>query len=524
MVSWHRPSAAQKGGLSLGRKLARCAADERGQIIPLLMVAMTALLATGILLFQTGRAADLRAQGQTAADAAALGGGQELMRQLTSLDGSLNVDEGAVRDAAAEYASRNDGELTSFERDGYEVRVQVRTKKSLGGDEGGAAPDDDDDERGTARAQARVEVLTGFNGFGFFGGLGATTEGLAPALEDAAALATKMGLTITSTTGGVHAAGSFHYKGLAIDVGGSASRMREYFLAVLERYGTGQFLELFYDAMPYYVDNGRRIGGQFGGHGDHVHLALPGNAKPIGGEDEDEDDSGKGGDAKGKDGGREGGGNEGDGGEGDDGDTDTGSGLCDGQPDSEGTLDDDEKKKDEDDRGAGRRPQSRRARAGPPSLEEVRDSKSIPAIVYAVGRSLGATSKQMLAAFETAIVESRFQNLPYGDRDSLGVFQQRPSAGWGTPQQILDPFYAARKFFLAAKKVPQGGTTGQLAQSVQISAFPERYDQVEAQAEQLIEQVESGKRPIIKGGLGAIAPCGLPVSGGATVKLVEYEG
>ena len=58
----------------------------------------------------------------------------------------------------------------------------------------------------------------------------------------------------------------------------------------------------------------------------------------------------------------------------------------------------------------------------------------------------GASPKVRLAAFETAIVESGVHNLNYGDRDSLGVFQQRPSAGWGTPAQVTNVDYAATQF------------------------------------------------------------------------------
>jgi Putative Flp pilus-assembly TadE/G-like len=493
--------------------VARLHRDESGQIIPLLFVVLVALMATGILLFQTGRAADLRAQAQTAADAAALAAGQELEQQLTMLDGStLAVNEVAVRAAAEDYAERNDARVTSFDRDGYDVRVTVTGTETLGGDEPGASPDDDDDKSATARAQARVTPFFGFNGFGAFGGFGAPLSGLAQSLKDASELAVEMGLTVTSTTGGVHVTNSFHYRGLAIDVSGTASAMRAFFFEALETYGAANTIELFYDPIGYYIKYGQRVSGAIGGHSDHVHLALRGDAEPIGAETRTvSNDSGAGG--SGRSGGRD------DGDSGSSADTtpaSTSGGTCgdaaDADTDPPGASD------DTDDRA----PRPRQGRAGAPSLSEVQDSESIPAIVYAVGASMGATAKQMLAAFEAAIVESGFRNLPDGDRDSLGVFQQRPSQGWGAPSQILNPFYAARKFFEGAQRVSQGGTAGQLAQRVQISGFPERYDQVATQAADLIARVESGERPVIRGGLGAIAPCGLSVLGGATVKLVEY--
>lgn len=109
--------------------------------------------------------------------------------------------------------------------------------------------------------------------------------------------------------------------------------------------------------------------------------------------------------------------------------------------------------------------------------------------IYNVGLQMGVTPLQMRAAFAAAWVESRFRNLNYGDRDSLGVFQQRPSQGWGTPQQVTNVEYAARKFFETAQRVSQTGTPGQLAQRVQRSAFPERYDEQIAAADELLALV-----------------------------------
>ncbi|MFC4492802.1 hypothetical protein ACFPA8_01455 [Streptomyces ovatisporus] len=109
--------------------------------------------------------------------------------------------------------------------------------------------------------------------------------------------------------------------------------------------------------------------------------------------------------------------------------------------------------------------------------------------VHDVATQRGVTEKVMLAAFEAGWVESHMHNLNCGDRDSLGVFQQRPSAGWGTPEQILDPVYATNAFLDQA--IPNdannpGFTAGELAQSVQRSAFPERYDQSEGKAREMI--------------------------------------
>jgi hypothetical protein len=80
-----------------------------------------------------------------------------------------------------------------------------------------------------------------------------------------------MGLQITSTTGGQHAANSWHYKGRAADVAGAPAQMAAFFNAALDRYGRN-LLELFYDPLGG-IKNGKRIGA-IGGHSDHVHIAL----------------------------------------------------------------------------------------------------------------------------------------------------------------------------------------------------------------------------------------------------------
>ncbi|MDX8029763.1 VCBS repeat-containing protein [Lentzea sp. BCCO 10_0856] len=112
--------------------------------------------------------------------------------------------------------------------------------------------------------------------------------------------------------------------------------------------------------------------------------------------------------------------------------------------------------------------------------------------VYEVGKRYLVSPKVMLAGFETGWVESHMNNLDCGDRDSLGVFQQRPSQGWGTPEQIRNVDYAATQFFTRAVNVDRanpGYTAGQIAQAVQISGHPERYDQFEATARQLLAEV-----------------------------------
>ena len=113
----------------------------------------------------------------------------------------------------------------------------------------------------------------------------------------------------------------------------------------------------------------------------------------------------------------------------------------------------------------------------------------IAATIIRVGQQMGATFTQIRAALAAAWVESRFQNLSYGDRDSLGVFQQRPSQGLGTAAQIMNVEYAASKFYVAAKRVSNAGTAGEIAQRVQRSAYPSRYDEQIGAADEILRRL-----------------------------------
>jgi hypothetical protein len=109
------------------------------------------------------------------------------------------------------------------------------------------------------------------------------------------------------------------------------------------------------------------------------------------------------------------------------------------------------------------------------------------ATIAAVARSRGLAPQATVIALATAQQESRLRNLDYGDRDSLGLFQQRPSQGWGSDAQVQDPVYAAGKFFDHLVRVP-GWETGDLttvADTVQRSAFPLAYRQWTGMAETL---------------------------------------
>jgi murein DD-endopeptidase MepM/ murein hydrolase activator NlpD len=95
------------------------------------------------------------------------------------------------------------------------------------------------------------------------------------------------------------------------------------------------------------------------------------------------------------------------------------------------------------------------------------------AIIATVGSQMGMSTRDLEIGIMTAIAESTLRNLNYGDRDSLGLFQQRPSAGWGTPAQVTNPRYAASKFFSALRGVDGRNSMAPwlAAQAVQRSAF-----------------------------------------------------
>ncbi|GGN86794.1 hypothetical protein GCM10010112_68770 [Actinoplanes lobatus] len=100
------------------------------------------------------------------------------------------------------------------------------------------------------------------------------------------------------------------------------------------------------------------------------------------------------------------------------------------------------------------------------------------ATIAAVGVRRGMPEQAVVVALATAFQESKLENLDSGDRDSVGLFQQRPSQGWGTVEQIQDPRYAAGKFYTALKKVKgwEEMRVTDAAQRVQRSAYPNAYE------------------------------------------------
>ncbi|MFJ4184228.1 C40 family peptidase [Kitasatospora sp. NPDC089509] len=123
--------------------------------------------------------------------------------------------------------------------------------------------------------------------------------------------------------------------------------------------------------------------------------------------------------------------------------------------------------------------------------EQIPNAKTI----QATGVAMHIPVRGQVVALATALQESELRNVNDGDRDSLGLFQQRPSQDWGTPQQIMQPVYASTKFYEALQKVSgwESMTVTQAAQAVQRSGFPDAY----AKWQPLAEALQKALAPLL---------------------------
>ncbi|HEY8654351.1 MAG TPA: hypothetical protein VIL87_14860 [Dermatophilaceae bacterium] len=122
------------------------------------------------------------------------------------------------------------------------------------------------------------------------------------------------------------------------------------------------------------------------------------------------------------------------------------------------------------------------------------------ATITAIALKRGLPARAATIANATAIQESKLRNIRFGDRDSLGLFQQRPSQGWGTAEQILDPVYATNQFYDALIKINgyQAMEITKVAQLVQRSATPQAYASHEQEG-RILASTLAGHSP---GGIG----------------------
>lgn len=142
------------------------------------------------------------------------------------------------------------------------------------------------------------------------------------------------------------------------------------------------------------------------------------------------------------------------------------------------------------DGGEGARPQD----TSQLSQEKIDNARTI----IAVGKGADLSAQAQKIAVMTALQESSLRNLDSGDKDSAGLFQQRPSYGWGTHGQITDAVYASKSFYGVNPECPNPGLLqiagwetmdpGAAAQAVQGSGHPDAYDKWETLAEELVDE------------------------------------
>ena len=372
---------------------------EDGQILPGLLTVLLALLAVGVLTFQVGKAAVLRSEAQTAADAAALAGAQEIRRQLSAqwassgtTDLSL-LDQRLVRAEMDDYARLNGGRVVAREIDGVDVKATAVTLESLGED---AREIGEQDETGHAKARARVSLLaSGVGGLGGGGNLGPLPTGAPPKIPERAwkALAERLG-SGPPDCGGVVTLGRFlvshgfqvgenrHFGGIQAQHTAGGWHYRCDGAGALDvNFGAGgDLVPAEVAAIDPIIAPLRRLGfrtiWRAPDHNDHLHVDIA-NSGPIG----------------------------------------AGGGSMGGFA---GPLEDailevkliDYEAPDAAFLGLGGGAGG--FFAGPP------DPRAAQAICT-VARSMRASGKVVLAAYEAAIVESGVHSLPYGDRDSLGL-------------------------------------------------------------------------------------------------------
>jgi hypothetical protein len=124
------------------------------------------------------------------------------------------------------------------------------------------------------------------------------------------------------------------------------------------------------------------------------------------------------------------------------------------------------------------------------------DQAHLASIIAGVSVRRGLPPRAASIALATAYQETGIRNLDYGDSDSVGLFQQRPSQGWGTRQQLMDPYYSTGKFYDALVKIKNWETDdiNDVAQKVQRSGHPEAYRDHEADARVLASTL-TGQSP-----------------------------
>jgi cell wall-associated NlpC family hydrolase len=149
------------------------------------------------------------------------------------------------------------------------------------------------------------------------------------------------------------------------------------------------------------------------------------------------------------------------------------------------------------------------------------------AMIISIGKQRNLPALAWQIAIQAAMQESGLRNLPGGDRDSLGIFQMRPSQGWGSAAQVTDPAYEVNKFYDVLGSVPNWKTQrpGDTAQDIERSAFPLAYNAWEAMAAFLVQHVGQVADPTGCGaGTGTLVPAPTAAAGTAIAFALSQIG
>jgi cell wall-associated NlpC family hydrolase len=149
------------------------------------------------------------------------------------------------------------------------------------------------------------------------------------------------------------------------------------------------------------------------------------------------------------------------------------------------------------------------------------EQRATVSLIVSIGKQRQLPPLAWQVAIQAGMTESGLRNVRYGDRDSQGIFQMRPSMGWGTVEQVTDPAYAVNKFYDVLQAVPdwKQQRPGESAQDVERSAFPDRYHRWEAMAAALIGSVGEVPDPAGCGqGVGDM----LPAPTASAAKAIEF--
>ncbi|GAA4594303.1 hypothetical protein GCM10023107_30040 [Actinoplanes octamycinicus] len=151
------------------------------------------------------------------------------------------------------------------------------------------------------------------------------------------------------------------------------------------------------------------------------------------------------------------------------------------------------------------------------------------AIIINTGAKMKLPPRAWVIAVATAMQESRLVNLgdlgARNDHDSLGLFQQRPSSGWGTPAQVRDPVYASTKFYEKLKKIPGWDKKAltRAAQAVQISAYPDAYAKHEQAATQMVNKLAHGAANAVGNSVSMVCAAGGQIAASGWTDPVHAE-